>query len=134
MLLLSYLVVANDFYRKITSPHYLLSSPAHIMQRQDVIDSFLFVFSCLVLFFICCSSVCACAHGCLHAWRCMCDIRSSEASWERNRRRDQHQYRCLLSKVWHCSLLLPQTLFTYIPHSNASLCTLIDSFARSVLT
>lgn len=83
MLLLSYLVVENSSYRKITSPRNFLSSPPHIMQREDVIDSFAFLFSCSVLFFICCSGVCACAHACSHTWRCVCGMRRSpEAIWK----------------------------------------------------
>lgn len=45
MLLLSYSIVANYFYRKITSPHHLLSSLAHIIQKGDVTEFCICYFS-----------------------------------------------------------------------------------------
>lgn len=39
----------------------LTNGPSLIMQREDIIGVFFFIFACLVLFFICCNCVCVCA-------------------------------------------------------------------------
>lgn len=66
MLLLSYSVVANYFYRKITSPHHLLSSPAHIIQKGDVTEFSICYFSawCFSFFVVFLPAVTVCTILC----------------------------------------------------------------------
>lgn len=133
MLLLSYLVVTKDFYRKTTSPHNLLSGPTYKVQREDIIDRFLFVFFHSAPFFPSAVAVCVCL--CRQTLVCMAarvhSRRSPKAGWKRSRWQEHPQNLCPLPQVSYCSLLLPLMLFT---HSCATLYTLIDSFTHSVLT